>query len=108
MIDAKQITKPATGKKKSAPRKKSALKKTAQKKSVSMQKTTGKTVRNKRATAMKAVVKKIRSTIATPGERHRIIAEIAFLRAERRDFKGGDPVDDWLEAEQEVDSSLTD
>ena len=108
MINAKQTAKPATSKKKKAPQRKTALKKTAHKKSSGMQKTSGKTVRKKRATAMKAVVKKIRNTITTPGERHRMIAEIAFLRAERRGFKGGDPVKDWLEAEQEVDSSLPD
>jgi len=108
MIDAKQIAESASSQKKKAPRKKAALKKTAHKKSVSTQKITGKTISKKHATVIKAAVKKIRRTVATSGERHRMIAEIAFLRAERRGFKGGDPVEDWLEAEQEVDSSITD
>jgi hypothetical protein len=37
-----------------------------------------------------------------PGERHRLIAEAAYYRAQRRGFRGGDPVQDWLEAESEV------
>lgn len=36
--------------------------------------------------------------------RHRRIAERAYLRAASRDFKGGDPVADWLAAEAEVDA----
>jgi hypothetical protein len=36
--------------------------------------------------------------------RHRQIAERAYLRAASRDFKGGDPVADWLAAEAEVDA----
>jgi hypothetical protein len=36
--------------------------------------------------------------------RHRRIAERAYLRAAGRDFKGGDPVADWLAAEAEVDA----
>jgi hypothetical protein len=37
-----------------------------------------------------------------PGERHRLIAEAAYYRAERRGFRDGDPVADWLEAEAEL------
>ncbi|HYW93425.1 MAG TPA: DUF2934 domain-containing protein [Gammaproteobacteria bacterium] len=40
---------------------------------------------------------------ASGGERHRRIAEAAYYRAERRGFAGGDPVNDWLEAESEID-----
>lgn len=39
--------------------------------------------------------------------RHQMIAEAAFLQAEKRGFQGGDPVSDWLEAEKSVDRSLT-
>jgi hypothetical protein len=35
-----------------------------------------------------------------------MIANAAYFRAERRGFKDGDPVVDWLEAEAEVDSQL--
>ena len=40
-------------------------------------------------------------------QRHALIAERAFLRAERRGFQGGDPVTDWLESEKEVDALLS-
>jgi len=39
-------------------------------------------------------------------EREQRIAEAAYLRAERRGFVGGDPVADWIDAEQEVDAEL--
>lgn len=40
-------------------------------------------------------------------EREKMIAQAAYLRAERRGFMGGDPVADWLEAEIEIDSMLS-
>ncbi len=43
----------------------------------------------------------------TSEERHRLIAEAAYLRAEKRGFAGGDPSHDWLEAEREIDAALT-
>ena len=39
-------------------------------------------------------------------QRHAMIAEAAYLRAERRGFTGGDSVSDWLAAEREVDELL--
>jgi hypothetical protein len=39
-------------------------------------------------------------------ERQRMIAEEAYLRAERRGFTGGDPSHDWVEAEIEIDRRL--
>jgi hypothetical protein len=42
----------------------------------------------------------------TSEERTRLIAEKAYLRAECRGFRGGDPVEDWLAAEAEVDAML--
>jgi hypothetical protein len=42
----------------------------------------------------------------TPG-REQMIRERAYLRAEKRGFVGGDPVQDWLEAEAEVDRLLS-
>jgi phosphate uptake regulator len=40
--------------------------------------------------------------------RRRLIAELAYLRAERRGFCGGSEEQDWLEAELEVDQMLLD
>ncbi len=42
----------------------------------------------------------------TTEERRRIIAEAAYFRAERRGFRGGDPLEDWLAAEAEVERML--
>jgi len=38
--------------------------------------------------------------------RRRWIAEAAYFRAQRRGFQGGDPLQDWLAAEAEVDRAL--
>ena len=40
-------------------------------------------------------------------QRNAMIAESAYLRAEARGFQGGDPVQDWLEGEREVDALLS-
>jgi len=42
----------------------------------------------------------------TPETRHALIAEAAYLRAERRGFVPGRETDDWLAAEAEVDALL--
>ncbi len=39
-------------------------------------------------------------------ERQRLIAEAAYIKAERRGFEGGDPGQDWKEAEAEIDRLL--
>ena len=42
----------------------------------------------------------------SPDERHQRIAEAAYHRAEQRGFTNGDPLQDWLEAEAQVDLDL--
>lgn len=42
----------------------------------------------------------------TMAQRQALIARAAYRYAEHRDFKGGDPIMDWLEAEREVDARL--
>lgn len=37
-----------------------------------------------------------------PDMLHALIAEAAYLRAEKRGFVGGSELEDWLEAEKEV------
>jgi len=36
-------------------------------------------------------------------DRYQMIATAAYYRAEHRGFSGGNPVDDWLAAEAEID-----
>jgi hypothetical protein len=43
--------------------------------------------------------------VGSDEDRLRQIATAAFLRAASRDFVGGDPVEDWLQAEMEIDAS---
>lgn len=47
-----------------------------------------------------------RPRTVTPEERHAMIAETAYLIAERRGFQGDGALDDWLQAEAEVDARL--
>jgi len=51
--------------------------------------------------------KALASAAAAPTERYRRIAQAAYLRAERRGFAPGCELQDWLEAEAEVDKLLT-
>lgn len=46
------------------------------------------------------------TTKVSEDQRRQMIAEAAYLRAERRGFNGGDPVTDWIEAEAEVDERV--
>ena len=63
--------------------------------------------------ARKSTTKKSRSVTAKPDskidaeKRHALIAEAAYLRAERRGFAPGHEEDDWLAAETEIDLALT-
>lgn len=41
-----------------------------------------------------------------PQEQRQIIAKAAYLRAERRGFVAGGELQDWLEAEAEIDALL--
>jgi hypothetical protein len=56
-------------------------------------------------------------TVATPAkrqgwrqvtndERHQMIQFAAYMKAEKRGFKNGDPTQDWVNAEKEVDAWL--
>jgi hypothetical protein len=40
-------------------------------------------------------------------QRHAMISESAYRRAESRGFQGGDAMQDWLEGEKEVDALLS-
>jgi len=49
----------------------------------------------------------IRTPTVTAEQRHAMIAETAYRRAEQRGFTGGDPLADWLQSEREVDALLS-
>jgi len=46
------------------------------------------------------------TTSITAEQRYQMIAEAAYAIAEQRDFKDEDSLDDWLQAEAEVDSRI--
>ena len=54
----------------------------------------------------RTAVEKITSAYLAPEERRRLIAEAAYLIAEKRGFAPGNELDDWLQAEAEVDARL--
>ncbi len=41
-----------------------------------------------------------------PEQRYRMIAEAAYYRAARRNFAAGNELEDWLEAEAEIDGRV--
>ncbi|HHM04523.1 MAG TPA: DUF2934 domain-containing protein [Gammaproteobacteria bacterium] len=49
---------------------------------------------------------KLPAVVITPEQRRQMIAEAAYYQAEKRGFSGGNPAEDWLAAEREVDRQL--
>lgn len=43
----------------------------------------------------------------TPEQRHQMIAEAAYKRAQKRSFVGGNPENDWYEAEAEIGQTFS-
>jgi DNA-directed RNA polymerase subunit RPC12/RpoP len=60
----------------------------------------------KKATRRAASRKPKQPRAVSEAERRRLIAERAYSIAERRSFAGGDPRDDWLQAEAEINREL--
>ena len=79
-------------------KKKVAKKKVAKKKSTSVKKTAAKKVSKKRQESS--------SLDITREERWKMIAVAAYHKAEKRNFAPGNDLQDWVEAEQEVDKLL--
>jgi hypothetical protein len=56
----------------------------------------------------KKLSEEVQFTGVTSDERHHLIAVAAYYRAELRGFESGAELQDWLEAEAEVDKALND
>lgn len=56
--------------------------------------------------ATRKTTKSTKRTTLTPEQRYRMIQEAAYFIAERRNFCGGCPSQDWYEAEDQVDQML--
>ena len=78
---------------------KSPQKKTTEAKA-SPKKTTSKKSTTRKTSAKDAAVISIE-------QRHVMIEKMAYIFAEQRGFVGGDPTQDWLAAESEIDASIT-
>lgn len=61
----------------------------------------------KQPSAAQSAPKSHQKQSVTPLERWRMVAESAYYRAEARGFLGGNPIEDWLEAEREIDARYT-
>jgi len=59
-----------------------------------------------RAPAAKAAARAKRSAALAPEAREQRIREVAYFIAEARGFCGGDPAEDWIAAEAQVDRDL--
>jgi hypothetical protein len=100
----------------------SSKKKTTTKKASSEKATKKKVIKKKAAKAKKASTKKVAKKVAkkttkssrtdasllkiTPEERWKMIAVAAYHRAEKRVFASGGDMQDWDEAEKEVDKLI--
>jgi hypothetical protein len=47
-----------------------------------------------------------RGMSVTPEQRHQMVAEAAYRRAQKRSFVEGNPENDWYEAEEEISQLL--
>lgn len=92
-----------------APAKAATTKKTAVAKSAAAKPAAGKAVAAERKPA--ATTKKTPRQTAvsvTPEQRRYYVEVAAYYIAERRGFQGGSELDDWVQAEQEIDRLLRD
>ncbi len=69
-------------------------------------KTAPKTVKatTKSCGTTKATPCKCSKKALSPEERQRLIGELAFKKAQARNFQNGSPEQDWYEAEREIDA----
>lgn len=69
-------------------------------------KTTGKAPVARRVAAKPNAARAKPPGALAPEERQRFIAEAAYFKAERRGFAEGGELEDWVEAEAEIDALL--
>ncbi len=75
-------------------------------KTTSKKNVTQKTVAKKTKTLKADTTKKKPVPVCSSKERHQMIATAAYFIAESREFKGGSPEQDWLEAAAKIDSKI--
>ena len=60
----------------------------------------------KKAAAKKPAAKAAKTTVLSDEQRYRMVAEAAYYRAEKNQFKS-DPLRDWIEAEKDINALLS-
>jgi hypothetical protein len=85
---------------------KTSLKKSNNVKASGKAETATKAKKGAKAKAGAKVKGSVRNKPVAKIDRREMVAREAYLRAERRGFSGGDPVQDWLEAEKDIDAML--
>jgi hypothetical protein len=65
---------------------------------------TKKSARKSAARGRRRAAKKTVKAIISGMQRHQLISEAAYFKAEQRGFEGDDAIRDWLEAEAYIDS----
>ena len=65
-----------------------------------------KTTPSKKAATQALATMEGKGASVTPEQRQRMIAEAAYYRSQQRGFQRGDPQQDWLAAEAEIDQML--
>ena len=91
-------------KKAPAPVKKAAAKPAAAKKAAPARKKTA--PRKPPVATKRASARNVSPEAVSPEQRYRMIATMAYFRAEQRGFEPGWETHDWLESEKEVDEML--
>lgn len=76
----------------------------AQQKQTTRKATAAKQTGAPKTAAKRAAAKQQAVHSVAPGERDRMVAELAYLIAEKRGFQGDMALHDWLQAEAEVDA----
>ena len=62
---------------------------------------------SKTGVSRNGLVRLISAENISPEQHRQIVAVAAYLRAEKRGFVNGDPVDDWLTAELEINKMIS-
>ena len=106
---AKKVTRKKVAKKAAVKTKKAATKKDAKKAAAKGRKSSAMRVTKKvaRKVARKPAKSSGLSNNTPPEERWRLIAVAAYHKAERRGFAPGGELQDWTEAEKEIDELLS-
>lgn len=88
---------------KPTPKKKAATKKAASKKAV-VKKAVSKKATTKKASVKKSVKARSSAKSITYQQRYQMIAEAAYLLAEKQNFRSDSELDNWLAAESQIDN----